>query len=146
MWKLPRKRMCSSSRNFSGIPGEQYQETEGKGRCCSAEPRCSRFSWKKTGKLLPARTLLTEANFSRSLKSSPRRESQGHSPQQGALAQTQNLTSLSTRCCWHIYRNFLCFLNAGMHVHKGQPPPRITRELRTFNNNVHFRLQFNLSV
>lgn len=127
MWKLPSKRMCSSSINFgaplvSGTSRLRSQSAQGKGRCCSAEPQRSRFSWKcrKPGKLLPARTLLAKANFSRSLKSSSRRESQGYSPQQGALARTQNLTSLSMRCCWHIYRNFLCFLNAGMQVHKGQ--------------------------
>lgn len=33
MWKLPSKRMCSSSINFGSTPGERYQQTE--------EPKCT---------------------------------------------------------------------------------------------------------
>lgn len=73
-----------------------------------------------------ARISLAEVNCSsRSLKSSSGRKLQGCSPQQGAVAWMQDLPSLSTRksltCCQRIYRNFFCFLNAVIQVHRGQP-------------------------
>lgn len=89
MWKLPRKRTCSSNESFVSTTSVRYQQIgkpkcrhtacAGRGEVLSAEPLGSTFSWKcrKAGKLSPARILLAEVNCSRSLKSSSGRELQG---------------------------------------------------------------------
>lgn len=138
MWKLPGKKMCSSNESFISTTGAWHQQT-GKPKCGHAacvgqgEVLTGRtpvqqvlLEMQKTGKLSPAKTLLTERSCSRSLKSRSGRESQGCSPWRGAVWM-HNLPSLSTRelltCHQPIYRNFLCLLNAGVQVHWGQPRP-----------------------